>query len=127
MKTAIQKLKEKLEKLCKAYIRKRDDCICQRCQKPVDGPNCHCSHVIPVSFSKRMSFILINMKVLCYHCHINWWHKHPTESGEWFRNKFPDRMKALDEMKIDPNLRRPIKEAELLETIEEVKQLLENL
>lgn len=35
------------------------------------------------------------MKVMCYHCHLNWWHKNPMEAAEWFANKFPDRWEYL--------------------------------
>lgn len=35
------------------------------------------------------------MKVLCYHCHLNWWHKNPMEAAAWFQDKFPDRWKHL--------------------------------
>jgi hypothetical protein len=41
----------------------------------------------------------MNMKVLCYHCHLNWWHKNPLESGEWFKDKFPERAKFIEEHK----------------------------
>lgn len=36
---------------------------------------------------------------MCYHCHINWWHKNPIESGEWFKSTFPDRWEYLQEQR----------------------------
>lgn len=97
MKTPKRKIKDKLEKLVKEQVKKRDKYICQRCSKKVEGTNCHASHVIPVSRDMRLAFDPLNLKVLCYHCHINWWHKHPTESGVWFRSKFPKRMEYLEQ------------------------------
>jgi hypothetical protein len=35
------------------------------------------------------------MKVLCYHCHINWWHKNIIEASDWFKKRFPERYKYL--------------------------------
>jgi len=95
-KTERKKIKDKLEKAVKLFVKERDNYICQRCGKKVEGVNCHASHVIPVSRDGRMAFDPENLKVLCYHDHINWWHKAPLESGDWFRKKFPDRLKNLE-------------------------------
>lgn len=91
--------KKKLLDLVKDFVKKRDNNICQFCEKSVSGSNCHVSHVIPVSFGNVLSFDPINMKVLCYHHHLNWWHKNPLESAFWFINKFPDRYKYLESKK----------------------------
>lgn len=94
-KTRRRKLKDKLEKLVKDFVRNRDDFTCQRCHRRVEGTNCHASHVIPVSLDGRLDFDAQNLKVLCFHHHINWWHKHPTESGPWFIENFPERWEYL--------------------------------
>lgn len=94
-KTEKRKIKDKLDKLVKQYVKLRDKNTCQHCGKIVEGSNCHGSHVIPVSRDGRLAFDDLNIKVLCYHCHINWWHKHPIEAGEWFTNKFPERWEYL--------------------------------
>ena len=96
MKTPKRKIKDKLEKLVKDIVKKRDKNTCQKCLKVVKGSNCHASHVIPVSRDMRLAFDPENLKVLCYHCHINWWHKHPLESGIWYAGKFPDQVKSLE-------------------------------
>lgn len=96
-KTVKRKLKDKLEKIVKEIVKIRDDWTCQKCGKEVTGINCHASHVIPVSRDGRLAFDPRNMKVLCYHDHINWWHKHPIESGEWYVSKFPDNWEYLQE------------------------------
>lgn len=113
-------LKKKLEVLVKAYVKQRDGYICQRCQKKVEGVNCHASHVIPVSRSGYLQFEPLNMKVMCYNCHIGWWHKHPIEAGRWFTDTFPDRWEYLDNL--HKQRLKPYNEAELQEKIAEYKQ-----
>jgi hypothetical protein len=67
-----------------------------------------------------LAYDLENLKVLCYHHHINWWHKHPTESGQWFRERYPREMEYLERMK--PLRRaRPIKDFELEEIYDKLK------
>jgi hypothetical protein len=46
-----------------------------------------------------MRFDLQNIKTLCFYCHIEWWHKEPTEAVEWFQQKFPDRWRYIQEDK----------------------------
>ena len=117
-------LKKKLEKLVKDYIKKRDDYTCQRCGLVVEGSNCHASHVIPVSRSGYLQFEPLNMKVLCYHDHINWWHKHPVEAGQWYTDTFPDRWKYLSELHIQRL--KPMNEVQLQEKIDYYKGLLKD-
>lgn len=114
-KTPRQALKKRLELLVKEYVKKRDNYTCQRCGKKVEGTNCHASHVIPVSRSGRLQFDPINMKVLCYHDHINWWHKHPVEAGKWFVDTFPERWEYLETVYKEGS--KPIKQYELEELI----------
>ena len=81
--------------LVKEIVSIRDKDICQKCGERVYGSNRHRSHVIPVSAGNKLAFDPMNMKVLCYHHHMNWWHKNPTEAGEWFKEKFPERYAYL--------------------------------
>lgn len=118
MSKIISKLKEQLMILVKQKVKERDKYICQRCGKQVDGKNCQASHVIPVSAGNILSFDELNLKVLCYHCHLNWWHKNPIEAGEWFKTKFPDRWEYLQANK---NKLVHWKESDYLEMIEKVK------
>ena len=115
-------LKKKLEKLVKDYVKRRDNYTCQHCGKVVEGVNCHASHVIPVSRSGYLQFDPMNMKVLDYHCHINWWHKHPVEAGKWFTDTFPERWEYLRNLHI--KRMKPMTELELQEKIDYYKSLL---
>lgn len=89
------KAKKVLMELIKKYVRERDKYTCQHCHKKVEGSNCHVSHVIPVSQGLRLAFDPENMKVLCYHCHLNWWHKNPLEGAKWFKEAFSKRYNYL--------------------------------
>ena len=95
------KLRKELIDLAKLYAKIRDNYKCQHCGKIVEKSNAHGSHVVPVSAGGSLPFDPMNIKCLCYHCHINWWHKNPTESGDWFKQKFPDRWKYIELHKTD--------------------------
>ena len=120
-------LKKKLESLVKEIIKIRDKKICQHCGINTDGTNCHASHVIPVSRDGRLAFDPINLKVLCFHCHINWWHKFPTESGEWYKNKFPERLEYLNKKHLEYQKLGTISEIWLEEQIEKLEEELKTL
>jgi len=92
---------KKLDKLAREAVLKRDKNICQKCGKHVEGQNAHISHVIPKSKGYALRWDLKNLKVLCFNCHINIWHKNPLEAWEWFKGKFPERAKYLEEHKND--------------------------
>ena len=87
---------KKLDELIKTKAKIRDNYTCQKCGKKVEGSNAHGSHVIPVSGGHKLRWDIQNIKCLCYHCHINWWHKNPMEASEWFSRTFPDRWKYLE-------------------------------
>ena len=96
-KTPRKQLIKKLDELSKEVVRQRDGNTCCRCGKWVEGSGRHVSHVIPVSAGHKLRWDPLNMKILCYHCHINWWHKNPMNSAEWFAMKFPERWEYLKE------------------------------
>lgn len=99
--TTLKKKKRiELLKRAKQVVYARDKNICQHCWVACNWSNRHASHIIPVSATGRLALYPLNMKVMCYHCHINWRHKNPIESGEWFANKFPDRLKELRELQL---------------------------
>ena len=92
-------LVKKLDDLVKEITRLRDNYTCQHCGKKVDKNNAHVSHIIPRSAGNKLRWDLNNLKVLCYHCHINWWHKNPIEAAKWFKEKFMARAKYLEKNK----------------------------
>ena len=89
-------LKKRLDYVSRELVKIRDNHTCQRCGKKVWGTNCHASHVIPCSAGNKLRWDLMNMKVLCWYDHFHFWHLNPTDSGEWFKNKFPDRWAYLE-------------------------------
>lgn len=120
MKISRSKIKKKLEPLVKEFVKKRDNYTCQHCGKKVEGTNCHASHVFPVGSHSCVQFDPINLKVLCYHCHINWWHKNPIKAGEWFTKTFPERQAYLEEQ---VKLNAKISTVRLQEMITEYKEM----
>lgn len=92
---SIKALRKQLEDTVALYVKLRDKHTCQKCGKQVEGKNCQASHVIPRSAGNQFRYDPINLKVLCFHCHFNWWHKNPVKACEWFKEKFPDRYEYL--------------------------------
>lgn len=118
-------IRAKLDKLVDNYVKERDNFTCQHCCKRVSGSDCHASHVIPVSAGLHWAYDVQNLKVLCFHCHINWWHKNPTEAGQWFRDKFPDRWSYLEAIKPIYNKHESIKDYQLVELYEKLKEIID--
>ena len=98
-KTELQKLKNRVEDLCKQIIRIRDKNICQKCDRYVNHGDV--SHVIPKSRSSYLRYDLINLKLFCRRCHLYWWHKDILAAFEWFKNKFPKRYEYLKQHEHD--------------------------
>jgi len=123
-KSARQKLTKQLDDIVRTIIRIRDDNKCQKCGKHVEGSESQISHVIPRSRCVALRWDFDNIKVFCTGCHLQWWHLNPTESGQWFAEKYPDRMKHLDKHK------REIKKwriSELRELLADYKIILKGL
>ena len=122
-KPNIKTLKKKLWELTKQYIRLRDRNLCQHCGKYVTGKQAHTSHVIPKSRGNIYRYNLDNLKLLCYTCH-RWWHGNPIESGEWFKTKFPERYKRIQELSGVVQFRRADYERMIKEVEEKIAVLM---
>jgi len=125
--TKRKKLIKQLDELTKEIIKKRDNYACQKCGKKVEGINCHWSHIIPVSRSLRLRWDFQNSMVKCFHCHINWWHKHPLAAANWFKKNFPKRWKYLSEKENEIRKILPVKLFELEELIVKYRKKLRKL
>ena len=88
---------KKLVAKAKKCVKYRDNYTCQKCNKYVEGSNCHASHVLNVGTHKAFELDPENMKVLCGYCHLHWWHKDVLNATEWYKETFPDRYKYLME------------------------------
>ena len=97
----ISTYKKKADKSFKSFIKARDKYTCQRCLKVGTGQNIHASHIIPTSKGNALRWDLNNAIALCFHCHINWWHKNPLEASEWFKEHFPQKWQYLQAHKED--------------------------
>lgn len=98
VKTPLQKLHDRCWEMAKKVVKLRDHGQCQRCFKPVKGTNAHTSHIFPKSTHSALKYDLMNLKLLCYHDHINWFHKNPVAAAEWVKERFPDRLAYLEKM-----------------------------
>lgn len=123
VKTPLQKMHEKCWAMAKKVVAVRDHYQCQHCFKRAEGANGHTSHVLPKSVGNGIRYDLLNLKLLCYHCHLNFWHKNPVEAGEWFRKTFPDRWEYLEGIE----RRRSYKVEDLEEILEGLQAEYERL
>jgi 5-methylcytosine-specific restriction endonuclease McrA len=97
-KTPLQKMHVKVWKIVGLVVKARDNQTCQKCGKGASGSGLHTSHVLPKSTHGALRYNLSNLKTLCYHCHINWWHKNPVESGDWFKKNYPVRWEKISKL-----------------------------
>ena len=87
--------RKKCVDIAKKKAKERDDYICQKCLKKVEGANAHGSHIYNEGRYRNLATDPRNILCLCYFCHINWWHKAPLEASEWFNNKYPELAEEL--------------------------------
>lgn len=90
---------------------------CAKCARPYE--RMECSHVLSIGAYPNLRFDIINVLPLCSRDHIWWWHDVPTESGEWFRKKFPQRWVYLEKAKLIPRRFR-------LEDLEQLREWIKN-
>lgn len=93
-------IKRRLGPLVKAYVKKRDNFTCLHCGKVCEGSDCHGSHILSVGAHSHMEFEPRNIKVLCFRCHIYWWHKDVAVAGEWYKDNYPENWAWLKEQDI---------------------------
>lgn len=122
-KTERRKLIDRTVWLAKTIAKTRDEHRCKMCGTVVSGSNCHGSHVIPVSADHRLELHPINIKTLCYHCHLNVWHKNPLECGEWYELTFPEKAEWLRAQKIYNKTLGSIKITWLAEWYEKLREI----
>lgn len=57
---------------------------CERCSKP---RILYVSHIEPKGTFPHLRWSEGNAFAFCYHCHMQWWHKHPREAEAWTAEK----------------------------------------
>jgi len=88
-----QKTIEELDRLAKAVVIERDGKQCLRCGTT---ENLQASHIFPKGKYPKMRFDVENIKILCFSCHIGWWHKNIILAGEWIQTAIGrDRYKRI--------------------------------
>jgi len=91
--------KKNLDTLLREYVLKRDENKCQWCGKYGEGSQVHVSHVVPKSQGNKYRWNIWNVKLLCFFCHRHKWHDQALGRA-WFDEKYPDRVKKLDELRL---------------------------
>lgn len=79
--------KRKIYGLIRDYIALRDGEICLKCKRP--GMVLSLSHIYPKGRYRSMELEPLNIKFLCYACHIFFWHRNPIEAHEWLQTAIP--------------------------------------
>jgi len=121
-----KRLTDRLDDVCRKIIRLRDDNRCQKCGKLIKGSDSHASHVVAKgSGASLRRWDLLNLFLACTHCHFQFWHDNPTESGKWFAEKFPAREAYLEIYRYDKPAKISTAEMEIL--YETLKRKFEEL
>lgn len=124
-KTEKQKIKDRLDELLRIATRLRDNDTCQHCGKRVSGSDSHTAHIVSKAQTLWLRWDLLNVLVLCTHCHFQWWHAHPLEAGEWFRQTFPARQAYLETKRQEK--RQTMRVSDLLAKEQYLKDKIEEL
>ena len=66
---------------------------CAKCYKKF--PVMQCSHIYSTGAYPNLRFDPMNVLPMCGHCHNFWWHLEPSESWDWFKEKYPGRYEYL--------------------------------
>ena len=89
-------LTKKLDKLLLQILRLRENNTCVKCGKRIKGCDSQTSHIVPKgNGASQRRWDLLNVVLMCYRCHLGWWHKNPLDAAEWFANKYPARNNYL--------------------------------
>jgi len=92
---SIISLRNQCVDIAKTLAKIRDRYVCVRCGvSKLAGAKIDGSHVKPESHYHDLSAEVTNIKAMCFTCHA-WWHLNPTESGAWFREKYPERYEEI--------------------------------
>jgi len=113
--------------LAKKIAKERDGYKSVKSGLTKDTHQIHGSHILGVGAHPRMAVYPLNIKALTAQEHL-WWHSAPTESGFWFKKKFPQWNKELEELRkeVEGNLLKPNYQRIYEELKEELKRLETN-
>ena len=93
------KLNKELWTLVANYIKKRDSNRCWHCKKVYNNKSAiHCSHILPKAEYPKYKYQSWNLKTLCMHCHLHWWHKSPLIAAKWLQDEYPDQYRKAMKM-----------------------------
>uniref|UniRef100_A0A6M3XT22 Putative homing endonuclease n=1 Tax=viral metagenome TaxID=1070528 RepID=A0A6M3XT22_9ZZZZ len=97
-------LKSQIMSLIRELIVLRDGEKCLRCGKT---ERLQMSHIYPRGRYGRMALDPDNIKLLCFACHLCWYHKNPIEAKDWLDSVIPKkRLQRLKLMSLDSSPNR---------------------
>ena len=71
----------------------------EKCLKCGKTERLQMSHIKSKGAYPALRFEPLNVKPLCFRCHLHWWHKEPLEASEWFKTVMPEEsMKQLNKI-----------------------------
>lgn len=96
-----KKTRKHAVELAKKVAKARDGYRCQRCGRGEDQVQIQGSHIKGEGAYPNLSYNPRNIKALCAEDH-RWWHSVPTESGLWFKEKFPEWHEEIQALAREP-------------------------
>ena len=116
-----------LDNITAQVVKLRDNYTCQRCGRKYRPDNTKGSLDWAHIYSRSrysMRWLLLNAVALCCGCH-KFWHDNPTESGQWFKDKWPHRYEYLQGKRKEPM--RTIRTSELAQWLEDMREKFKEL
>lgn len=89
--------KATLNKLLREILLKRDK-VCLRCGA---AERLQAAHIYPKGLNRKMEYDDKNLLLLCWRCHMHFFHKHPIAAHEWLESILT--RQRLDYLKLRAN------------------------
>ena len=92
----ISKAKRDTLAMVKKYVRESGPCVASGQGRKSCGGYMQASHIKSEGAYKHLFIDPRNIYPMCMAHHLYWWHKEPTEAGNWFKEKYPINWKYLE-------------------------------
>lgn len=87
--------------LAKKIAKQRDGYRCLWCGRDENSVQIQGSHIKGEGAYPNLSYLPRNIKALCAECHRRW-HSAPTDSAQWFKEKYPDWYEEIQALAREP-------------------------
>ncbi len=110
-------LTNKLDVVCKNYVKDRDGWTCQWCGIEVEGKSAHWAHILPRSYGQRLRWDPRNAITLDPRCHWRW--HEAAEGRQWYDKEFPENIEYLLKVRAEGKRLTMSDKEELLQAFED--------